>query len=218
MNQEDLAYFVGIICGDGYVSQKNFVIEIKDDRPDFLKNVYSPLIERLFSKRPRVVRDSDGQNTFRCYFWSKEASKLLKEWGIVSPKSFTVCAPLWIKNGNKIIKVNFLRGVMDTDGSIYEKKNRNITNYPTIALIVRSKGLAEDVYNIFIELGFNVKMGVFSQRGKPMFMVRLYGFAQLKGYMDRIGFNHPNKVSKATSILKSGIIRAGRSTVDRYLR
>lgn len=214
MNENKVAYLVGIICGDGYVSSQGSLIEVKAEHQMFLKNVYAPLVKKLFNITPRIIPESSGKHAYRCYFNSILVVNLLKSWNIVSPKTYIVCAPLWIKESNIKTKINFVRGVMDSDGTISTKRNRDIINYPTIALQSRSEKLVEDVTNMLIETGLNAKQGSWNKRGKPMFMVRLYGFKQLDEYMNKISFRHPFKLKKALNILKTGILRADRSMVE----
>jgi len=46
MNEDDMSYFVGIICGDGYVSSHNSLIEVKDEYFDFLLDSYIPVVKK----------------------------------------------------------------------------------------------------------------------------------------------------------------------------
>lgn len=213
MNGNGLAYFIGVICGDGYISSQTSLIEVKDEYPEFLQNIYSPIVEELFGKFPRTIPESNNKHAYRCYFNSPKASNLLKLWHIVSPKSFTICAPLWIKNGVIQIKKSFISGAIDADGDVSTKKNKDIINYPTIKLETRSQKFAEDIHKMLLEVGLKSRFGYWMKRGKPMYIVRLYGFEQLENFVRKVGFRHPYKNQKAAKILNDGIIRASRSTV-----
>lgn len=206
-----MSYFAGIICGDGYVSSVSHIIEIKGVCVGFLEGVYIPLIKRMFNLTPKIIPSSTSRITHRCYFYSGWAVRLLKGWGIVSPKTYTVAVPMWILKSNINTQINFVQGVMDTDGTISTKVNKSIVNYPTVALQSRSKKLVNDVFKILIKMGINAKKGSWNKRGSPMFMVRMYGFKQLKEYMNKVSFKHPLKFKKASDVLNNGILRADRS-------
>ena len=218
MNEDVMAYFVGIICGDGYVSRNNSLIEVKDEYFDFLLDVYIPVVKKLFNITPNLIPESNNLNAYRCFFNSTYASGLLKKWSIVSPKTFTVCMPEWIKTNYLNVKINFVRGAMDADGDLSIKKNKDILNYPTIKFSSRSKKFAEDIQSTLLELGINAKLTSSINNNKPLYQVRIYGFRQFKKFMEKIGFKHPYKLRKAIKLLKCGIVRADRSTVDRLHR
>jgi len=211
MNKNDMSYFAGIICGDGYVSPVNYIIEIKSVCIEFLEKVYTPLIKRIFNLTPKIIPSSTSEITYRCYFYSVQGIRLLKSWNIVSPKTYTVAVPMWILKSSINTQINFVQGVMDTDGTISTKVNKSIVNYPTVALQSRSKKLVENVFEILIKTGINAKKGNWNKRGSPMFMVRMYGFKQLKEYMNKVSFKHPLKFKKASDILNDGVLRADRS-------
>ena len=214
MEKNDAAYFAGVICGDGYVSANGSRVEVKDEYKEFLLDVYTPLVIKLFNKFPFTIPESNEAHAYRCYFNSMEVVSLLKSWNIVSPKTFTVCMPSWIREKGIKTKINFVCGAFDADGHINTKKNKGITNYPTIVFQTRSRKFAEDVYNVLREIGLHAKFSSFYKNGKIMFVVRLYGFDQLKGFMNKVKFKHPFKYKKAMKILQEGIRRAGRSTVE----
>lgn len=209
-NEELMAYFVGIICGDGYVVSKSSLIEIKDEYFDFLIDVYIPMIKRLFNKTPTLTPETN-KNAYRCFFCSSYASNLLKSWNIVSPKTFTVCMPNWIRLSSLNIKTNFVRGAMDSDGNVNFSKNKSILNYPTVAFDSRSKKFAEDIQDVFSEVGINSKLTFYTKRDRPMYQVRLFGFVELQKFMKNIGFKSHYKFRKAMKLLKYGVIRASRS-------
>lgn len=206
LNENDLAYFVGIICGDGYISVENSFIEVKDEFLGFLKDIYIPLIQRIFNITPKIIPESGNTHAYRAYFYSSHVVNLLKNWNITSPKTFVVCMPLWIKKSSIKVKTNFARGIMDTDGTISTKRNKRIINYPTIKLESRSKKLVEDMTEIFKNLKLNAKNGFYIKRRKPMFIVRLYGFQQLIKYAERVSFLHPQKLKKLNILLDEGPI------------
>lgn len=57
--------------------------------------------------------------------------------------------PLWIKK-NRAYKINCLRGLIETDGSIYDDRGYKMITFTTII-----PDLADDFYDMIISLGFN---------------------------------------------------------------
>ena len=70
---EDLAYFFGLILGDGSLPnafskrkngtyQRRYIIQFSCNSINFIKKVYIPLFERLFNLTPRLVIDDNKKN------------------------------------------------------------------------------------------------------------------------------------------------------------
>ncbi|MBI4015518.1 MAG: hypothetical protein HY362_02270 [Candidatus Aenigmarchaeota archaeon] len=194
---EDFAYFLGIIAGDGYVGDRT--IEVKTSDYKFLRDVYVPLIERLFNKTPSLIPESSGIKAFRAYFGSKELCKILEMMRLKSPKTFTVSMPDEIIGKIKL-EIAFTRGVFDTDGSVHSRKNRN---YPTINLDSRSTNLIHSLEAVVNSLGMKGRVTKSMNNGKPLYYLRLYGFGQLARFSSTIGFLNPYKAKKAIGFLKN---------------
>ena len=132
---------------------------------------------------------------------------MLEGLGLSSPKTFTVSMPEIIKNGEIGFKLDFIRGVFDTDGCIITRIDKKILNYPNLSLSSRSKSLIEDIHKVLQISNFNSRITIFQEKGKPRYMLRLFGFHELYKYMSLIGFCNPPKLEKATKTLRDGIIR-----------
>jgi intein/homing endonuclease len=209
-NTKELAYFLGVICGDGYVG-RNGIIEVKSDDFEFLNGTYAEVVNKIFDKRPTIRKELYKKFTYyRAFFYSKKAHDFLKENGIISPKTFIVRMPEIIRKSNILSKNHFVRGVFDTDGTVYTKINKDIINYPTVQLESRSENLIKDIEETLILSCLKAKRGTYIKRDKPAFVVRVYGFEQLRMFMAHIGFSKPKKLKKAERILNEGIKRTGR--------
>lgn len=205
---KELAYFSGVICGDGYVAKNSSIVEIKDDNKLFFEKVYIPVVKNLFNVTPKVIKENSCNNGYRCYMASKSVSEFLKMTNIISPKTFTVKTPDWIINGSNYFKLSFLRGLFDTDGYLDIRRNKGILNYPTIAFASRSCNLADEVRKIMRSSGLNAKLCIYNSKDKPMYMVRIYGFKEFEKYMKLIGFANPKILRKINKLLSSGLKRA----------
>ena len=202
----DFAYFLGVMAGDGYVSPGG-LIDIKSDNREFLV-VYSKIVKNIIDKEPKIRHETCKKSSYyRAHFYSKEFANTLKSFGLQSPKTFTVSMPIVIKQGELKYKLDFIRGVFDTDGCIYTRVDKKVLNYPNLTLSSRSENLVDDVYKVLYKLGFNAKITRFIDKNKPRYMLRMYGFEELYKYMEAIGFYNPPKLEKANKVLKNGIIR-----------
>ena len=74
----------------------------------------------------------------------------------------------------------------------------------------RSENLIKDIEETLILSGLKARRGTYIKRNKPAFVVRVYGFEQLRMFMAHIGFSKPKKLKKAERILNEGIKRTGR--------
>jgi len=202
----NFAYFLGVIAGDGYVGKNH--IEVKTSDFKFLTDVYVPLVKKLFGINPRLMKESGGVNAYRVYFNSKAVFESLCKLNLKSPKTFTVCMPEIVKKKMHFAAA-FVRGVFDTDGCIYTRKNKHTINYPCITLNSRSSKLIGDVTLILHKLNLRAHMTQSLDKGKPRYMVRLYGFEQTALFMSAVGFLNPYKAQKASRAIVEGPLRAG---------
>ena len=161
---KELAELVGIILGDGSIFVKKYSIKntvnqiricghIQNDR-DYLLNFVKPLITNLFKIEPKVKLfknsaiyiciDSKELVEFVIRIGLKPGNKVLNQVGI----------PSWIKENKSYTKA-CIRGLMDTDGSIYELKT-HWKGLIQISYKSYSKNLLDDVRNGLLDLGFIV--------------------------------------------------------------
>lgn len=202
---EKLAEFYGIMLGDGnsyrtkyYKSrtQKRGVYSIKiigDSRHDkeYFINYVKPLIESLFEIVVRSgkfkPKNIGGFNSKNGMFLGAESVQLVS---FLEKKGFKpgnkiknkVGIPKWIKNNKRYLRA-CLRGIFDTDGSIYKLTNQssiqiNFTNY--------NIQLLEDVFNSLIFLGINpskISMGCkiyITKRSELRKFLKLISFSNYK--------------------------------------
>ncbi|MBL7058926.1 LAGLIDADG family homing endonuclease [Candidatus Pacearchaeota archaeon] len=148
----DLAYFFGLLLGDGSLPicntkrpngnyQKRHLIYFWSNSKDFLEQVYIPLFERLFGLTLRLERLKHKTNPFYvCRIESKEIYLFLEK------KGFTVGKKAKIAKIPKLPKkyhLFLLAGLLDTDGG---KKGNGF------GLSTASDHLAAFCENIFLKL------------------------------------------------------------------
>lgn len=125
---EDFAYFLGVIYGDGSVNTpikraeggfyKKVIITC---RKDFL-NILLPLIERIFSFKPRVYKDKRKKDCYNVTMHSSVIYHFLTD-VIGLGKGKKAGNLIWLDNLEltRGIFRNFVTGLLDTDGYINKR-------------------------------------------------------------------------------------------------
>ena len=198
---------VGALIGDGHISTKcgkyivGFTGNKVTDRAYFL--YLNGLISDVWGKRTNVKITS---NAVRITFYSKQVvGRLTNHFGIPANKGKGQRAiiPLQICANWGLAK-NALKGLFDTDGSIFVSNKPGTPNYPSIELTTTSEALAWQVKNILLEQGFRVAniWPYCSKKSKlPAFKVPLNGWKNLNLWMKEIGFSNPYKAKRAMTAL-----------------
>ncbi len=152
---EDFAYFLGLLITDGHIrcdlKKKNYKIAIYTSYIEE-KEMISKLIKDLFDYNPAISERVNYGFSRRSNFEIRISSKWLlefisEEYEIpIGAKSTLVRVPNKIKNGNKEIKMAFLKGVIDGDGWISKNRLR-------IGISSGSTKFLEELKELLKELG-----------------------------------------------------------------
>lgn len=121
---EDLAEITGIILGDGNILYKEGykhrlrISSNKTDEKEY-REYTKKLMEKLFNIEPKSY-DRKNKNATDLVINNKEKVKELIEKGLKSGNKVKnqVNVPEWVKK-NENFKISCLRGLFDTDGSVY---------------------------------------------------------------------------------------------------
>jgi intein/homing endonuclease len=208
-NSEKLAELVGIIFGDGSMNiykNSNKVEAIlavsghSTDDNEYLVDYVSELIKNLFGITP-TTKFKKGQNTMYLRIGSKGIVNFLMSKGVkLSPKE-NLKIPNWIIE-NKLYMVSFLRGLIDTDGSLaIKRKGRKYPYYPTIKITSKCKPFIEFLSIYLNKEGFSHYsfFDVDSKRYNQTFKIsgmEFNGYSKLIYWMDNIGFHNPKHLNK----------------------
>jgi hypothetical protein len=179
-------YFLGLLLGDGTFScitktQVKFASCIPD------MEVYINILGYKYK-----TWDDRHHNIY--YDNIKE---IIKSLGLIETRSKTKFIPDIYKYNSKEIRLELLRGLLDTDG--YCDKNGNC-NYSSI-----SKQLAEDVLFLARSLGINGNILEQSNKYGPIYLVRFYTDIRL--------FNLPRKYQKQ-KITKTRAFKIGITNIE----
>jgi hypothetical protein len=197
---------IGAIIGDGnlYENKKHYRICITGDpRNEYEYFKYlSNIIRNSWKVSPRIKVRSGG---LRLIITSKNMLTDLKKMGIPVGKNKhkKVEIPKRAFNNIEALK-KVIRGITDTDGSVFASKKKGVQNYPAIEITTTSIKLAKQLKESLTMLGFKVaKIRSYkSKKGKSLtYKVCLYGRKNLEMWIKEIGFSNPNKRKKAEFIL-----------------
>ena len=205
---EGVAELVGAIIGDGYIYTNNRKYQIGlVGSPLTDKEYFEKLKSLIFSEWSKEAKIKFREGGLRMVIDSKEiASFLINELGIAHGEG--KCEKVTIPEkmiSNWVLVRNVLRGIVDTDGSVFVSKKPGIEKYPSIEITTTSKLLAEQIKLLLEQKGFRVAK-IWSYKSKmskrTTYKVPLNGSANLNKWVEEIGFSNPYKMNRALSYLK----------------
>lgn len=143
--ERKLAYFYGLFTGDGFTNiNKNsydVYMSIGKDEQEFA-NFYDKLIEDLFQRK--CVHVHKNKELTRRFTHKELVNDLDKSVGI---SAYTKRVPEWIKHGSYGVKLAFLQGFLDSDGSVLQDRNKIRINFTSVNL-----ELLEDIQDLLFGL------------------------------------------------------------------
>ncbi|HEV2119720.1 MAG TPA: LAGLIDADG family homing endonuclease [Candidatus Bathyarchaeia archaeon] len=151
MLTEQESEILGILFGDGCLSKNRGSVQIavtgnKHDDREYLIGHVCPMFEELFAVQFKVLFVKD-QNTMILYKYSKRVGETLRQWGMpFGRKKFSELAPRLA-----VHEVCFVRGLFDTDGSVYRKYG----HYQQIQFKFASFSLLAYARECLVRLGFH---------------------------------------------------------------
>lgn len=165
------AYVVGVALGDGNLSNPNgraTRLRITCDKK------YPLLIERIVKSLQKILPENkvsliDRESCFDVSCYSNQFEDFLG-WKVSkgSKEKQNVRVPKWIFKKNLYIK-KCLKGLFETDGSIYKDRKYTYANFTTILF-----DLSEDVVKMTTKLGVQAKRQKSIQyNGKIKYVVRV---------------------------------------------
>jgi hypothetical protein len=208
---EDLAELLGIHIGDGCISENKRYSEyylggdLIEEReyhdnwvgPLFNKKIMNPLFNKnvKYKEHPKV-------GVYGFHIFDKNLANFFKEFGIASGSKINIGIPNEIVKDLRLLK-RFLRGLFDTDGTLYFEKSytskHRKNNHPIIKLGTVSNTLAQDVFNSLKKIGLNPRMKN-PHKGKKdknlVYSVILYRKQDIHYYINEIGFKNPKHYTK----------------------
>ncbi|MDE1853165.1 MAG: hypothetical protein KGI38_05375 [Thaumarchaeota archaeon] len=186
---------IGATLGDGNIHDKrtNYVEFTGNPISDeyYFKHVLLPIINNRVGKSPRLfVRDRGLR--FRIY--SKGFVDWLKKIGIPAGEAKGLAeAPEFITSNRKLM-TRCVRGVHDTDGSIYfDMRPAYAMPYPRIELHMKNVGLVSQISEFFVDIGITHSLV------KTKNSIETSGVDTLRSFLCRVGFSnihHLNRIGR----------------------
>ncbi len=190
----ELAEEIGMHYGDGFLSSKRYTYRLKGnfkDEIEYYQNYIKPLFKKLYNLDVALKR---YQTTYGFEIYSQAFCEFkIKTLGIKPGNKREITIPEKIKVNDIKILTSFLRGLFDTDGSLYFKTRYGYEKYyPNITLSLFSKKLVEEVGEILKMLGFNPNIYFNKEEG----IISLNGIGVFKKYEELIGWSSPKNLNK----------------------
>lgn len=127
INKEEKAYFLGLLYADGYVNEKNNLIELTLHKQD--NDILNKFITFIYPNNDRPLKLIRNKY-YRLVINSKKMVNDLKKHGCFQKKTFNIKFPTTIPDG---LLQHFIRGYFDGDGCVYIENNMlNISIIGTI--------------------------------------------------------------------------------------
>ena len=173
------AYIIGVALGDGNLSNPNGrAIRLRitcDARYPLLgKCIISSLKLLLPNNSVSIIRVPSKDSYFNISVYSNK----LADWipwkvGLGTKESQNAHVPVWILR-NKNYTKECLRGLLQTDGSIYQDRGYLMVNFTN-----HTRALAQDVHKMMVASGYRPTLtSTPSKLGKTKYTVRLAREAQ----------------------------------------
>ena len=197
-----LAEEIGTSIGDGFISNRKYEYRLKGNKNDekgYYEGVVKPMFKELYNL-DLTIKEYEATIGFETYsqaLWEFKTKVI----GLPKAPKKTIRIPETLKVNNKEILCSLMRGLFDTDGSIYfRSQGKNKAYYPVITFTTISNGLADDIAEILKMLGFNPK--VFNGRKitlrcpSPKYTVILNGYSNFELYKKLINTRQPKNICK----------------------
>lgn len=201
---EDLTYLLGWFVGDGCASftkgsPNRFIIAIGRDKQRYYPQL-KDTIKRVL--RCPVGVDKREDDSLQLYFHSFSFKILLQHLNLLGKKSYEKFIPDLLFNIKPAVQKSFLRGLLESDGSIIVKKFQNRLTV-RLSYTTASRDLAEGIVMMYRQLGIlpgiNSRLskphrradGVLIKSNYPGYLVNVSGIEQLKA-IRKIWEHHKN--------------------------
>lgn len=226
--KEIKAEIVGMSFGDGSLTKRKTRNKLRyqlrgdssQDRehfdtfiiPTFNKYIGIP----FFGRNVSVVESKKSHRSYGISIESNTVCNELKLWGIPEGVKDELHIPDWINS--KTLKINFLRGLLDTDGSVFCQKNYSWK--PDKHVLIRmkvtttSKILMKKVKELVNEL--DIKCNFYEhvkKSNRNAYSVEIYSCEGVKRWFEIVGSNSPKHSTKFEVWSKFGYC-SPRTTID----
>ena len=169
-NKKTIAYIIGVALGDGNLSNSNgraVRLRITCDKkyPLLIENITKNLEKVFINNKVSIV---DRKNAVDISVYSNDLESILGWKAKGGSKIFQkVSVPVWVKQ-NLSYQKECLRGLFQTDGSLYLDRGYIMVNYTSACFT-----LIDDVRNILKDISFETKVRKVIDKGKTKYVIRI---------------------------------------------
>lgn len=204
----NMAEIVGIYIGDGHIYKEKNKFQIGfTGNPITDLELFKRLKKLIWEEWKKEVKFKVRARGLRMIFRSKQISDfLIKDlklpYGRGKCKKVKIPEDI-IKNWN-LVKYS-IRGIMDTDGTIFVSKKPRIEKYPTMEITTTSRILANQLRDLLSNQGFRIGKirKTKSKLNKLLaYRISLYGKKNIRKWLNEIGFSNKYKLERARSYIK----------------
>ncbi len=193
LKDERLAELLGILAGDGHLSKINYEVSITGHRVldrNYILSYVSKIFRDLFGVNVKI-KEQLHNSTIRCVINSKLMHTfLIKHFNIpLGKKKNKLHIPKIIYTDKALLKC-YLRGLFDTDGSVYIRRKKSLV--VTIASV--DFPFLEEVKSAFIQLGYSPSVS-----GKNLC---IYNQSQIKRFFNQIGSSNRKHQERYDNFIK----------------
>ncbi|WP_297463695.1 ATPase, T2SS/T4P/T4SS family [Thermococcus sp.] len=202
---ERLAYAVGVILGDGYLSSDGYYLSATFDDPDYMGAFVDSLSAFLPESAPSIK--DNGTSKVVTYGSKIFVDFLSRTFGIPRGKKGNWDVPHLVLSNDELMRY-FLAGLFDADGYVDPSG-------PSVILTTKSENAARKVWYALQRLGIistvtRVKKGGFKEG--YIFRVTVSGVEDLRKFRSLIPLRHSGKRAKLDEILAEKRSYRGRRT------
>src|SRR3989344_2218957 len=204
MINRDVLELIGVIIGDGSIlygyRNEHYRMEIsgnaEEDQSYFLR--LQKIIKNNFNKDVKIIeRNHKKGKSLSLYINNREFVKILvKKFQIMSsPKTFTIKIPNKFLNWK--LSKHIIRGIFESDGSLYFSRSKITTKlktYPRIEIKTCSKNLVNQLVELLKNNNFKVQ--TLSSKSDKCTKVYLSGENMLEKWVKEIGFSSKKNITK----------------------
>lgn len=191
---EDLAEFIGIMCGDGHISDEQVFVFL-GNKADGYADYVQYLFKSIFGYD--LKRGKRENNYIVLYLGFRELVKFLMKMGLVKDKvKEQLKVPKWVFD-NKIFMKAFIRGLFDTDGLVYRLRWGS-----QVSFCNRSVPLLKGTRKMLRLLSFHPsKISIYN-----LYLTRK---SDLKKFLNEIGSSNPTKFNKLKNWVGTEVDKPG---------
>lgn len=212
-DKEKIAELCGAIIGDGWIqSDRRCFFIVGDPLED--KEYYDKYLSNIFKEILIDVKPKEFPywKVYGIGIYKKEIIKRIVNWGLPTGKKVeTAKIPDWIKKANKKVKISFIRGFFDTDGSIfcqrdYAKYAKEFNKKYHTKIRLRMSGISEGLINqiekMNLEVGFNLRKRIIkrgfknNRNNKDVFILEMNKISNIVKFFEELKPSNPKHITK----------------------